>query len=258
MSDLLTVRQVQEILQVDRTTIYRMLKDGRLSGVKIGNQWRFHRSQIDSLFEDESPKTNTDALSLEILPLTCLQGMQNISAEAIGVSAVIVNAVGAPLTAPSFPSRFCQLVKSSEAGRTACQADLALAASRAGSPIPQFTCHAGLQCVGAPITINGVETAVFIANQFATAPLDDQRKQQIQQIADAYGLNPDELIEAAAETAVLDQAQQKKVTAWLPKLAHTLSEIGQERADLLGRLQRIAHMSNLGTESTARLSAVGN
>jgi excisionase family DNA binding protein len=37
----LTTRQVQNILQVDRITIYRMLQDGRLKGVKIGQQWRF-------------------------------------------------------------------------------------------------------------------------------------------------------------------------------------------------------------------------
>ncbi len=35
----------------------------------------------------------------------------------------------------------------------------------------------------------------------------------------------------------------QKVMAWLPKLTATLSEIGQERAELLDRLQRIAAMS---------------
>ncbi len=29
MNDLLTVKEVQDILSVDRTTVYRMLKDGR-------------------------------------------------------------------------------------------------------------------------------------------------------------------------------------------------------------------------------------
>ncbi|MCA9947998.1 MAG: helix-turn-helix domain-containing protein, partial [Anaerolineales bacterium] len=38
MEDLLTTRQVQELLQVDRTTVYRMRKDGRLTGVKVGQQ----------------------------------------------------------------------------------------------------------------------------------------------------------------------------------------------------------------------------
>ncbi len=41
MEDLLTTREVQELLKVDRITIYRMLQDGRLHGMKIGQQWRF-------------------------------------------------------------------------------------------------------------------------------------------------------------------------------------------------------------------------
>lgn len=34
MSEFLTARQVQKLLSIDRTTIYRMLKDGRLNGIK--------------------------------------------------------------------------------------------------------------------------------------------------------------------------------------------------------------------------------
>ena len=49
MEELLTTKQVLDILQVDRTTIYRMLKDGRLSGVKVGQQWRFPRSEVEDL-----------------------------------------------------------------------------------------------------------------------------------------------------------------------------------------------------------------
>ncbi len=45
----LTAKQVQELLHVDRTTIYRMLKDGRLTGIKVGQQWRFSASEVDDL-----------------------------------------------------------------------------------------------------------------------------------------------------------------------------------------------------------------
>ena len=48
MDDLLTTRQLQDLLQVDRITIYRMLHDGRLRGFKVGGQWRFSRTAIRS------------------------------------------------------------------------------------------------------------------------------------------------------------------------------------------------------------------
>ena len=43
MDVLLTTREVLDMLKVDRITIYRMLQDGRIKGVKIGQQWRFAR-----------------------------------------------------------------------------------------------------------------------------------------------------------------------------------------------------------------------
>jgi len=247
MNDFLTTHQVQERLQVDRTTVYRMLKDGRLTGVKIGNQWRFSRSEIDDLLAySPAVADSSPALTLDVLPLTCLQGMQDVSAEAFGVSAVITDAVGTPLTSMSAPCRFCRIIRRSEKGRAACRSDLGRIARRANSRVAQVTCHAGLQCTGASITINGGKTAVFITGQYVATPPLAARQQHIRQLAAAYDLDAVALIRAAAEIPVLDPAQRQKMADWLPKLAHTLSEIGQERADLLGRLQRIAAMSAVG------------
>ena len=49
MDAYLTAKQVEDLLNVDRTTIYRMLKDGRLAGVKIGQQWRFYTHKVEEL-----------------------------------------------------------------------------------------------------------------------------------------------------------------------------------------------------------------
>ena len=38
MSGLLTTQQLQELIRVDRSTIYRMAEDGRLPAVKVGRQ----------------------------------------------------------------------------------------------------------------------------------------------------------------------------------------------------------------------------
>ncbi|MCB8978266.1 MAG: helix-turn-helix domain-containing protein, partial [Ardenticatenaceae bacterium] len=77
MDELLTTRQVQAHLQVDRTTIYRMLKDGRLQGVRIGQHWRFPRSSVEAMLaESSAPPTPapqpTPMLSTEVLPVHCL------------------------------------------------------------------------------------------------------------------------------------------------------------------------------------------
>ena len=47
MTDLLTTSEVQQILSVDRTTIYRMVESGRLPAIRVGKQWRFSRPEIE-------------------------------------------------------------------------------------------------------------------------------------------------------------------------------------------------------------------
>jgi excisionase family DNA binding protein len=47
MSDLLTTNQVQDLLHVDRTTIYRLVESGRLPAIRVGKQWRFSRPEIE-------------------------------------------------------------------------------------------------------------------------------------------------------------------------------------------------------------------
>ncbi len=46
---MLTAQQVQDLLDVDASTVYRMAGDGRLPAVRIGRQWRFPTEAIERL-----------------------------------------------------------------------------------------------------------------------------------------------------------------------------------------------------------------
>ena len=43
----ITVAELSEYLRVHRSTLYRLLKKGRLPGFKIGSDWRFNLETID-------------------------------------------------------------------------------------------------------------------------------------------------------------------------------------------------------------------
>jgi len=45
---LLTVEQVAEYLNVDKFTVYRLLRRKKLPGFKVGNQWRFNHQMIEA------------------------------------------------------------------------------------------------------------------------------------------------------------------------------------------------------------------
>src|SRR6476659_8031903 len=127
MSELLTVKEVQDLLKIDRITVYRMLKDGRLTGVKIGHQWRFSRQEIDSLVSGSPSQQDHVALpsaplATDDLPIHCVQMIQNVFSEIAQVAAVTTGADGQPLTGFSSSCAFCNLILSSEKGREGCVA----------------------------------------------------------------------------------------------------------------------------------------
>ena len=47
--EILTLKQVAEYLQLSPLTVYRLTKRGVLPGVKLGNQWRYWKKNIDNI-----------------------------------------------------------------------------------------------------------------------------------------------------------------------------------------------------------------
>lgn len=48
---LLTALEVQELLHIDRSTVYRMAEDGRLPAIRVGRSWRFPTDRIEALLD---------------------------------------------------------------------------------------------------------------------------------------------------------------------------------------------------------------
>ncbi len=48
---LLTVSEVADLLRINKSTVYRMAKQGRLPATRVGRQWRFRKSVLDRILE---------------------------------------------------------------------------------------------------------------------------------------------------------------------------------------------------------------
>ena len=46
-SDILTIGQVAELLHLHPMTVYRLAKQGKLPGFKVGGRWRFRKEAMD-------------------------------------------------------------------------------------------------------------------------------------------------------------------------------------------------------------------
>jgi excisionase family DNA binding protein len=255
MDDLLTTKQLQDLLQVDRITIYRMLNDGRLRGFKVGGQWRFSRDVIDRWLQQqqatlgvtELPKADDELQpSPETLPLPCFQAIQDIFAEAVGIGAVTTTIDGTRLTPIANSCEFCNLIQDSEVGRQRCKDSwqVAAAAHLNHGELPT-RCHAGLRYALGGIEVQGQFVAAIHAGQYLAQPLvqDNAWSDRIAELASATGVPAPRLTQALACVPVLDQDRQQQVSRLLQRVAATFSEIGEERLNLLGRLKRIAEIT---------------
>ena len=51
IQELLTLDEVAAYLKVSRDTVYRMAQKGKIPAVKVGNQWRFAKSEVTNWLE---------------------------------------------------------------------------------------------------------------------------------------------------------------------------------------------------------------
>lgn len=54
LTPLYTVSEVAEYLQVSPSTVYRMIQDGRLSGVRVGHGIRFTPDNLAQMIEENA------------------------------------------------------------------------------------------------------------------------------------------------------------------------------------------------------------
>jgi len=254
MDDLLTTRQVQNLLKVDRITVYRMLNDGRLKGIKIGQQWRFPQSEVEHLLSGEtvpaSPEKNLpthpdSAASSANFPTHCVQVIQDLYTGLGKIGAITLDPQGAPLTEISRQCAFCALVQSTPAGLAACRSSWeALARQDISSGGEWLTCHAGLRYQQAAITENGETVANLLSGQvFLSAAERQKAVENSAPLAARCGLAASALAAAAHETQVLSLARRAEVESWPAQFVRAVEGILSERAGLVTRLKRIAEIS---------------
>ncbi len=54
MTDVMTIKQLAEYLQLPVTSLYQMAQNGKLPAAKVGKHWRFQRQMIDEWLRHQS------------------------------------------------------------------------------------------------------------------------------------------------------------------------------------------------------------
>ncbi len=112
---LLTARDVQDVLHIDRSTVYRMAEDGRLPAIRVGRSWRFPADGIQALLgppvpqapgphgesaEATEPVEDEDAGgdARPGLDTAAARAVVEVAADLLGVMMVVTDMHGRPIT----------------------------------------------------------------------------------------------------------------------------------------------------------------
>ena len=261
---LLTTRDLQQILQVDRITVYRMLEAGELPGIKIGGQWRFPESAIQQWLEgvkarradpsacsvpalageqlsDEAPEPSIRLTDL--VSTVCLQNVQDGFAEAVGVASLVIDLAGNPLTSISNVCAFCRLGRSSPEFRRRCSASWASLADVREEQPEVHLCHAGIGYAVAPVQLHGRRLGLVVGGQFwSRQPEPEHIAATARRLSAECGLPPTELEKAMESVPVFGEERVFLVTRLLATIAATVSEIGFQAYQVRLKLQQIAQI----------------
>lgn len=268
MANLLTTNEVQDLLHVDRTTIYRMVESGRLPAIRVGKQWRFPKPEIERWLRAQAapspvasgPASVESGLSAaqkgtgptgpgdvglrDLLPLTCAQAIQDVFAELLGVMIVVTDMVGQPVTQPSNPCGLYAAIIRNEEALAGCVRHWQQMAG-AVSLEPKFAAsEMGLLCARGLIRVgNELKGMVFFGG---VAPDDwPPSEAQIEAIATHFGLSA-ELVRANLQAVYrLDRTQRDRVLGYVQRIADIFSHMLEDRKALFGRLQAIASLTAL-------------
>lgn len=253
MTSMLTTRELQELINVDRSTIYRMAESGRLPAVKVGRQWRFPEADILGWLGRprnpiEAAEATTPSAPVELpvveslLADKAVQAMIDLFADLFGVMVVITDMAGSPLTAVANPCGFYNAIASVPEAREECTTGWAAMASDPGLRPHWDVSPLGFLCAHAFIRSDHRLVGMVMAGGLA---------------ADDWPPTPSELAEIAAPLHVpakllaahagdvyhADAAERARVLDYLQGIGDVLSRFANERSALLSRLGEIATLA---------------
>jgi excisionase family DNA binding protein len=254
MMELLTAKDMQALLQVDRSTIYRMAESGRLPGIKVGKQWRFPKQQIDHWLNTNgatptpSPQPQPQPVTVsqndfaDLFPLQCVQLIQDTFADSLEVMIVVTDINGKPVTTVSNPCGLFSAISDVPQALEKCLESWRQLAQDIDLE-PKFSpSHLGLLCARAMIRVGAELKGMVFVGGIAPAAWPPA-PEKVDVMATEFGVTPQELQTHIDEVFYLSEAEKTRVLSFVQRIANIVAHIISERNSLMGKLDAIAQLT---------------
>jgi excisionase family DNA binding protein len=256
MTELLTSRQVQESLHVDRTTIYRLVANGQLPALRVGKQWRFTRAAGESWLQHNAapaagpaPTGAGDPADMASvfahMSLAGVQQLQDIMAELLGVMLVVTDMQGHAVTAPSNVCGYYRFLMQDRGLGRLCEVTWPQLA--AALPLkPEFVrSQLGPLCTRGFIRVDNRLAGMLVAGCVApdSWPPPDE---VLGLAASKAGVDPGQITGSVAAIHHLSSADRERVLGSIQRIADIISQMIAEHLLLVRRLWAIDSLASVG------------
>lgn len=236
MTNFLTTRDVQEMIHVDKSTVYRMAEDGRLPGIKVGRQWRFSAERVaaqlglDPVAPDTVEVATPPSIDRIFTP-EAAQAIADMLGDVFGLMAVVVDMQGRAITTVANTCGFYR-----EFADQPNAAEVCLAGWRqfADDPnvAPRFVAsHLGFLCARAFIWVDLKPVGMIVVGG-VTPPVWPPDPQFVDDIAAEVGIDPKMLLDVVDRTYDLTAEQQRWALRLLPQFGDLISQLASARCRL--------------------------
>lgn len=217
--DLLTTSDVQALIKVDRSTIYRMAESGRLPAIKVGRQWRFPADQIDEWLgrAGAGPAASRFALA------GVVASVADMLASATGVMVMVTDMEGRALAPASRPNGLFEAIADTPA-LDVCVAGWRDLADDAGMEPRFLPTPLGFECARSFFRAGATLKGMVIAGGIAPAHWPPT-EWEVEQMAAHLGVAAPLLEQHINEVFVIDEDRRRRVLKLLPASARVLSEV---------------------------------
>lgn len=250
MSRLLTTRDVQELIRVDRSTIYRMAEDGRIPAVKVGRQWRFPEDRITEWLRGRAvPAAAADGGGSPgderlgaLLPTEAIQALADLVGDLLGVMVILADMDGTPITRAANPCGMFRAIQEVPGTLEACtQGWRELGESL--DLTPQFAAtHLGFLCARGFVRVGQELKGMVIVGGIEPEEWPPS-PERLAAMAGELGMEVEDLAAHVGEVYRVDEEQRRWILAVLPRIGELVSRLAQERGHLVSRLEAIATLA---------------
>lgn len=226
-----TARDLQEMIRVDKSTIYRMAESGRVPAVRVGRQWRFPAAEVRRWLAGETAPDNGTNTPTSGPPAAATHDLAALFADLFGVMVVATDMEGRPFTPVINSCGYFDAVAEAPGAVERCVDEWRTYSSDYDLEPRLHTSHLGLLCARAYIRRGNELIGMVLAGGIAPEqwPPDVETAEEISL---ASKTTADIILSNADEVYHLDGSAREALLRGLSRLGTHLSRLASNDAGL--------------------------